>query len=293
MKSTRIATLFAALLLFAAACGASTVNAGGDDAGTDNGSGTDGGSTDNDPSENGLDLDGRAFWSTEVVDDGQPRELVAGTRISLDFGTGTLGVSAGCNSMGGAYTVDDGLLIVADLAMTEMGCDPERHAQDTFVADFLATSPAVTIDGDELRLASGETMIALLDTDVANPDVSIIGTVWEVNGFIDGDTAMAMATPTPGSVVFTDESSMIAYDGCKEYIVNVEVSDGSTGGPVEDDGEMQFGPVEFDTEGCEAPEYVEAFHASFETGEASYLIDGTQLTILNGGGAGLTLTAAE
>ena len=44
-------------------------------------------------------VDGREFWSVDVTENGSPRELVEGTRITLRFDGDQLGASAGCNSI--------------------------------------------------------------------------------------------------------------------------------------------------------------------------------------------------
>ena len=135
----------------------------------------------------GLLLDGRQFWSVSVLEDGVERSLVEGTRISLRFDNGNIGASAGCNSMGGPYQVDDNQQLTAtEMAITEMGCDPERHAQDEFVAAILTAHPRLTISGDHLTLATDTVTIEFLDTDVADPDRPLIGTHWTVTGFIQG-----------------------------------------------------------------------------------------------------------
>ncbi|MFT7476618.1 MAG: heat shock protein HslJ [Verrucomicrobiales bacterium] len=275
-RSARWLGLLAAVLILATSCGESTIVAGSDSG------------------EDARGLSEREFWATEVVDAGHVRDLVPGTRITLSFSTDTIGASAGCNSMGGAYSIDGDALIVGGMGMTEMGCDAGRHQQDEFLATFLGESPSLTLDGDQLILTSGESVITLLDASVANPDRPIIGTNWDVDGFIDGDVAMAFATDAPGTLVFTDESTMTAFDGCRNIEASVEVSNGSTGGPVEGDGEIQFGPIEpGGTENCENPDYAEAFNALFDTGDATFTIDGTNLTILNRDGVGITLRVAR
>lgn len=240
-------------------------------------------------------IDDREFWSTRVVEDDVERRLVDGTRIRLRFDDGDrIGVSAGCNSMGGVYSLNGARLDVTDLAMTEMGCDPERHDQDNFVASLLGSSPTIVIADTELLLSNDRVTVTFIDESIANPDQQIAGTRWVVSGFIDADVAMSFAIDTPAELTFSDEANMSGFDGCAEFSGSVEVSDGSTGGPVEGDGELQFGPVERNRSApCATLEYVGAFHRLFETGEASFTINGTQLTILNGEGVGTTFTAAE
>lgn len=253
-----------------------------------------------DQSDSGNLVD-REFWSTAISENGEPRALVNGTRISLTFGDGTLGASAGCNSMGAGYTLEgespvSGTLVVGEMSMTEMGCDEPRHAQDTWLMTFLRSSPRFTLDGDTLTLASDDVLMQLLDREIADPDRRLDGTEWIVTGFLDGETATDISVPTPATVIFDNATSMISgTDGCNSYAGSVEISDGSTGGPVAaGDGELQFGPIESEQELCEGYEdYQPRFHAVFESGRASYVIDGPNLTILGEDGSGLTLRAAD
>src|SRR6185436_7909228 len=75
-------------------------------------------------------LDGHTFVATDV----EGQELVADTELRLTFEDGRLAVIAGCNTMVGGYTISDDVLVVDKLAQTQMACDPERHAQDEWVA---------------------------------------------------------------------------------------------------------------------------------------------------------------
>ena len=237
-------------------------------------------------------LEGREFWSTSVTDGGEPRALVDGTRITLRFNGDQIGASAGCNSMGGTFDLEGSTLTVSDLFMTEMGCDAGRHDQDDFVASMLLASPTIKLDGNNLTLTTSDATIKLLDTTVANPDQEIIGTLWTVTGFIDGQSASSFPIDEPARIEFLEDSSLGGFDGCAEFAAPVEVSAGSTGGPVEGDGEMQFGVIDrAPTADCPNPEYVEAFHQVFATGDATFTINGTNLTIVNSNGAGVTLSA--
>lgn len=240
-------------------------------------------------------LDGRQFWSVSVLENGAERPLVEGTRISVGFNNGNLRASAGCNSMGGPYQVDDNQqLTVTEMATTEIGCDPERHAQDEFVAATLTAQPQLTLSGDYLILATDTVRIEFLDREVADPDRPIMGTHWTVTGFIQGETATAMnVDPTQvGWIEFGEDSQLTGFDGCVDFTAPVEVSDGSTGGPVEGDGEIQFG--ELTSEDCEeSSSYSEAFAALFETDNAVFSIDGPRLTLLNSQGNGVTFRADE
>lgn len=88
-------------------------------------------------------LDGREFLSTSIVDNGAQRSLVPGTRVRVHFADGRISLSAGCNIMGGTYRIDGGQLVTDALAMTEMGCDQARHAQDDWLSTFIGSRPTL------------------------------------------------------------------------------------------------------------------------------------------------------
>jgi heat shock protein HslJ len=158
-------------------------------------------------------LAGRTFLSTAVTDNGVPRQLAQDTRIRLQFVDGRLVANAGCNTMGGAYSLAGNVLHVEGLSMTEMGCDPERHAQDDWVAKLLAAGPTLAVDGANLAVEAGDTRITLLDREVAEPDKSLIGPTWVVTGFVDGDVAGSLG-PTSASLVFGADGRVHVDTGC-------------------------------------------------------------------------------
>ena len=257
------------------------------------------GSEDASGTDPGELLQGREFWSVSVLEDGAQRELVEGTRIIVRFdeaGTG-IGVSAGCNQIGGSIEFDGDRLVTSDLFMTEMGCDPERHAQDEFVIAVLSDRPTVAFDdtefgGPEFGLETDTVAIRFLDAEVANPDQPIVGTAWTVTGFEDGQAAMSFAVAREATLEFPDVSTVRGFDGCADFEGAAEVADGSTGGPVEGDGEFQFGPIEWaPLADCDEPEYVEMVRRVFDAGRASFTIDGTNLRIVTDDGIGLTARA--
>lgn len=244
----------------------------------------------------GLSLDGRMFWSVSVIENGVERPLVEGTRIFVAFNNGdNIGAGAGCNAMGGSYQLDDNQrLTVTEMMGTDMGCDPERHAQDEFVAATLSAQPHLTLSGDHLVIATDKVTIKFLDREIADPDRPITGRRWIVTGFIQGEVAIGMSVDTAneGWIEISEDSRLTGFNGCADFSASVEVSDGSTGGPVEGDGEIQFG--ELTSEDCEEPNADSvAFDVLFETDNAIFSINGPRLTLLNSQGNGVTFRADE
>jgi heat shock protein HslJ len=161
-----------------------------------------------------ISLDGREFLSTAVTEGGAPLALVPGTRIRLVFHDGTVSAQAGCNSIGGPYHLDGGLLVVGDLAMTEMGCDVARNAQDEWLTVFLRSKPGATLSGPELALDNGRASIRLLDRTVAEPDLALVGPAWTVTSIIDGGAVSSVPAGATASFAFHGDGSVDVIAGC-------------------------------------------------------------------------------
>jgi heat shock protein HslJ len=231
---------------------------------------------------------GRTFLSTAVTEGGNPRPLVEGTRIRLNFGDNRsdFGAHAGCNSMGGAARIDDGHLVVGDLATTEMGCDPARHAQDEWLAAFLTGRPAVTLTGSDLVLTGDGTEIRLSDREVADPDRPLKGTKWVVDGIISGDSVSSVPQGAEAFIVFseTDEDGFGGNTGCN----------GMGGKAVVAETTIEFSEVITTKMFCEDGRG-ELERAVLEVldGEVAYEIEADRLTLNHPEGKGLMLKATE
>jgi heat shock protein HslJ len=234
------------------------------------------------------------YTSVEVTEAGAPRPLVAGTAISLRFDEGRVGASLGCNQLGGPY--DGDRLLVEDLSMTEMGCDPERHAQDEWFAGVLQSEPTVVVDGDTMTLTSGETVIRFVDREVAEPDRELVGTTWEVDGFADGqdpdDAAMSVAVDRPATVRFEEDGFVMGHDGCNDFGTG-EVDGTQDGLRYELDGDqlvLSGAPVRTQVACPDVAEHVDRFWAAL-TGTATWSVDADRLTLVGEDGRVVTFRA--
>jgi heat shock protein HslJ len=164
----------------------------------------------------GPQLADRAFLSVAVTDGGLARPLVAGTRIRLDFRATDLGASAGCNSMGGTYKIENGHLVFEGGGMTEMACDEDRMQQDQWLFELLGSKPAIRLTGDELILESGSIVVRLLDRKVVEPDVALVGPTWTVVSIITGDAVSNPPQPVPATLQFNGDGTMTIFAGCNQ-----------------------------------------------------------------------------
>ncbi len=172
----------------------------------------------------GSDLDGRTFLSTSITDNGAERPLVDGTQVRLVFTDGQLSASAGCNTIGGTYTIDGDTLVFTGGGMTEMGCDADRHAQDDWLSEFLGSRPDIVLDGNELTLSSGGVTMTLLDREVADPDLPLVGTTWTVTSIISGDAVSTVPDGAVATFEFAEDGTVAVNTGCNTGSGRYELS---------------------------------------------------------------------
>ncbi|TWD79436.1 heat shock protein HslJ [Kribbella amoyensis] len=229
-----------------------------------------------------AELRGKTYLSTAVTEDGKPKTLAPNTRIRLQFmDDGRLLADAGCNSMSGKVSTDDGKLAIGDgLAMTDLGCDAPRHAQDTWLSQLLQQDPAWKLEAGRLDVTAAGTTLVLADRETADPDRPLDGTRWTVETLISGETAS-----TPGA-----ENAYLTVNGGRVT--------GSTGcndlqGVVARTGDkLTFGEIAITRRACGGQEAAleKAILATVQ-GEVSFTIEANRLRLRTPSGSGLDLTA--
>jgi heat shock protein HslJ len=154
---------------------------------------------------------------------GEPRPLVAGTQLRLTFEDDSrISASAGCNRRGGRVAIERDRIVISDSFMTLAGCEVERTAQDKWLSEVLAANPNYVVDGPSLRLTFDDTIIELLDSEVADPDQPITGTRWRLAAMINTSTR-----PTQGAVatiVFDGGRVDVAIEGCNDAMADASIT---------------------------------------------------------------------
>lgn len=128
---------------------------------------------------------GRAYTSIAVQERGEPRSLVPGTAIRLTFTERRVTATAGCNTLSGPAEVTADAVVVTELASTRMGCEPDRHEQDRWLADFLKADPYWSFGGGALFLRAGDIEVVLGEQLPTSPQRPLLNRYWIV------DTLMA------------------------------------------------------------------------------------------------------
>jgi heat shock protein HslJ len=216
------------------------------------------------------DLNGRTFLSTEIMG----HDLVAGTRVQISFHDDQLSASAGCNTLGGAFTVEDGgLTLSSELFSTAMGCEDDLATQDEWLAGFLTDGPQVELNGDSLSLTGGEVTMEMLDETAADPARPLTGTEWIVESIIDAESASSVPSGVdPPTLLITDEGDAPVFTGCNRGGATVAIADSS----------LIFGPMRLTKMACGSDAAsVEASVVAVLDGEVRYAIEGSQLSLSN------------
>jgi len=226
---------------------------------------------------------GREFWSTAI----QGQALVPGTRVALTFNQdGTLGASAGCNSIGGTWSLDGTTLRIQIAQMTEMGCPDDRFAQDDWLIDWLAGGLTATTEGDGLIIMGAGVTMSLLDRELADPDRPLQGTTWVLDGLEQGVGGDGIVSSVPSGVRATLRiaGDQLAVDtGC-----NTGTAPAGVGADV-----LTIGPVTLTRRGCGRPATeVERIMTEVLHGAVRVEIDGRTLR-LTGPAGGLTFVSGS
>jgi heat shock protein HslJ len=158
----------------------------------------------------GADLAGHHFI-LQSADGFQP---LAGSSLHLIFEDDTLSLSGGCNSLGGAYRVDGGRLVVNNLWSTNRGCDSALLAQDQRLDAFLRARPRLTRSGDQLALSLDGMVLRFLDREVADPDRPLVDTVWVIDTLIDDQSFGTSPTSGNPIVQFARDGTMHIQSAC-------------------------------------------------------------------------------
>lgn len=232
-------------------------------------------------SDAGGSLSGKSYLSTSVTENGKPKQLAPKTQVRLQFhDDGRLSADAGCNSMQGPVSTDDGKLSVKDLAMTEMGCDGPRHAQDEWLAKVLQGGPTWKLEADKLTVTAGTSTLVLQDRETANPDRELDGARWVVESLIKGETAAHPMGSEKAHLTISGER-VTGSTGCNDF-QGIVARTGDT---------LTFGELGTTRKACQGDEAtLEKAVLDVLKGEVTFKIEANRLQLRAADGSGLDLT---
>ena len=256
----RYLTLIVVLAAGAGACGDSESPAGD--------TGTTGGNAGSPATE--ADLEGRTLIATDVTEDGAERPLVEGTELRIDFSEpGMIAVTAGCNSMAGAYTLEEGTLVATDMASTMMACEQALMDQDAWIAELLAEGVEVAVDGDTVTFSGGSTVITAADRETVSPDLSLTGTTWTLDEIRDTDSVSSVGVTA--TLTIDDDGAYHVETGCNTGNGTATITDST----------IDFGPMALTRMACadEGAQEVETAMVTVLDGVVDYQVVESRLTL--------------
>lgn len=231
-----------------------------------------------------------------LVEAEPPIEVPTATRITLtveeaDGEALRAGGTAACNSYGGDLEAEeDGAWSLAQLAWTEMGCEPAFMEAESAYLEALSAIDTWRRDGDTLVLTGGEVTLTFDLLPEVEP-ASLTGTTWEVDGYLSGTGAdgavssgtVGLAAPT---VRFEDDGTVTVTTACRTFAGEWTTSGDQVLLP-------RFGADDATVGSCEpaAEEQERRVLAVLESNGFTATVDGQRLT-LRRGEVGLTARPA-
>jgi heat shock protein HslJ len=231
------------------------------------------------------DLDGTSWIATTITEGGKPRALVPDSEIRVDFADGNISINAGCNGMGGNYSLsEEAELSTGTLVGTQMACDQPLMDQERWVSGTVFTKPLVaSVDGNTLTLSREGLKVVLTDRAVASPDVLLDGTAWELDGIQSGDSVSSVPSGAHTPTLSIADGAVTLHTGCNGGRTTATVT-GKT---------ITFGPVTTTKMACanKAGRETEAAVLAVLDGAVEWSISEQTLTLTKGG-RGLVYKAA-
>jgi heat shock protein HslJ len=215
------------------------------------------------------ELDGTSFESTSATG----KDLVPGHTVALSFEDGSMTVVAGCNNLGGSYTVDgDTLSLGADSRSTMMGCEQPLMDQDQWLATWLTAGVTMTTTDAGMSLTGDGVTIEFTKADAAASS-ALVGPVWTLETVSTAGTASSVPASVQAPTLSFTADSVEVFAGCNTGGAAVTTTADT----------VTFEAMRLTRMACEdAANALEATVSTTLDGAVGYVIEGNQLTLTNG-----------
>lgn len=163
-------------------------------------------------------------WQLETGTlDGDPIPTVPSHPITVTLDGDQISGTAACNGYGGTYQIDDGVFQITGIAVTEMACMPVEamESERAFLEALLNVDGTAVADGKLVMTGSRAEMVFGQLEPV--PTAELTGTVWVLDGLIQGDTVSSVSGERATLEFFTD-GSLIGSTGCRTLVGSYRTS---------------------------------------------------------------------
>lgn len=142
--------------------------------------------------------------------------------ITLTIDGDQIAGTAACNGYGGVVSINGSLFAITEVAINEMACSPEAvmESQALYV---MALFKSETVELTDAGLTiSGPNVVLKYELLAPVPTADLLGTVWVLDGLIQGESVSSVSGDRATLELFTD-GSFIGSTGCRDmsgtYIV--------------------------------------------------------------------------
>lgn len=163
-------------------------------------------------------------WQLEAgTFDGDPIPTVPTHPITVTLDGDQIFGTAACNGYGGTYQIDNGVFQITGVAVTEMACMPVEamESERAFLEALLNVDGAELADG-KLVMTGSRTEMVFSELEPV-PTAELTGTVWVLDGLIQGDTVSSVSGERATLEFFTD-GSLIGSTGCRTIVGTYQTS---------------------------------------------------------------------
>jgi len=228
----------------------------------------------------GADPFGTTTWQlTSGTVDGTALGLLGGHPITFRVDNGQVGGTSACNSYGGAIIIENGVIVLGPVHMTEMWCGDETVMD--LEAAYLAALARITgaaLDADDLVLTGTDVELRFA-AQPEEPDAALIGPTWTLDTIIEGEVASTPAAPA--TLVFAADGTVSGSTGCNSLFGDYDAIAG-------------FGPLGTTKMACEESIMAQEFLVTSILGpNATLTIEGSLLTIADLEGRALVYRAGS
>jgi heat shock protein HslJ len=137
--------------------------------------------------------------------------------VYVGFDGDLLSFSGICNSMSLEYALEQGRVIASVTDQTNVeGCSDEQTEQDDWLEDFFSSEPTLALDGPNLTVSRGAVRLMFLDDEVADPDRPLVGTMWQIEAWMEGCLVTNLGGETLPQLTFATDSTWQVRAECFE-----------------------------------------------------------------------------
>lgn len=224
------------------------------------------------------DLEGSRWILASYVDAaGETVAALPDREPTVEFGSGRVSGSAGCNTYAASFETGDGKLTTGRALSTMMACEPSIMAQERAFLKNLQAAASYKLDGDQLTItdAQGQTLLAFR---AERPPVLTAAT-WLMTSYNNGKGGFQSALAgVEVTAIFGEDGTLAGNSSCNTYSAAYTI----------DGDKIEIGPARTTRKMCPQPVMAqEATYLKALEKAATFRMERTRLTLRDAGGAAM------